>query len=410
MLTMRSTSADRSAISPLEATPCARIASENWAPIDFTGLSAFIALCITTDRSFHRTAESCFSESPTMLRPLKATVPLQISAGGASNWAMANSSVDLPQPDSPTMPRNSPGARSKLTRSTASTTPRSMTYSTDRSRTSTMAPVPAPGAAPSRTSSPSALDTLPPHAPDRAQGRVADFVEGIVEQRERRPQGDDAQAGRDDPQWRDLERLVVLGPVQHRPPARHVRVPEADELQAGGEQHRIQRVGEKGRHQQGGHRGDDLDDDDVDRALAAHPGRLEEVTVAQRQRLGPELACGVGPAGQRDDRDHHGGARAVQVAADDDQQREQRYDQEHVGDDTEHAVPGPAEVRGGDADQHRDDGGSEAHPEGDQEHRPGAVDKLGEHVLAEGGGAEQVPGGDAEKPGIDLGVRVVMRD
>ena len=101
------------------------MASLNWAPIDLTGLSAFIALCMTTDRSFHRTAASSLSVSPTMLRPLKITLPLVISAGGTSSWAMANSSVDLPQPDSPTMPRNSPAARSKLTSSTARTVPRS---------------------------------------------------------------------------------------------------------------------------------------------------------------------------------------------------------------------------------------------------------------------------------------------
>ncbi len=43
-----------------------------------------------------------------MFRPLKITLPLVISAGGTRSWAMANSRVDLPQPDSPTMPRNSP--------------------------------------------------------------------------------------------------------------------------------------------------------------------------------------------------------------------------------------------------------------------------------------------------------------
>ena len=73
MLTIRSTSADRSAISALDVTPCARIASRNCAPIDVTGLSAFIALCMTTDRSFQRTAASWASVSPTRLRPAKVT-------------------------------------------------------------------------------------------------------------------------------------------------------------------------------------------------------------------------------------------------------------------------------------------------------------------------------------------------
>src|SRR5215469_7102070 len=357
MPTIRSTSADWPAISVLERTPCACMASANWEPIDLTGLSAFMALCMTTDRSFHLIVAISLSVSPTMLRPLKTTLPSVTSAGGTSSWAIANSRVDLPQPDSPTMPRNSPATRSKLTWSTASTVPRSSRYSTDRSRTSSTLPVVPPGPLPWKPS-PGALDTWPPariwggnrsgpgspHAPDRPQSRVSDLVECVVEQRERRPQGDDAQAGRDDPQWRDLERLVVLGPVQHRAPAGYVRVAEPDELQAGGEQHCVQRVGQEGGHEQRRHRWDDLHADDVQRALAADLRRVEEVPVAQRQRLGAELARGVGPAGGGDDRDHHRGARAVQIAADDDQQREQRDDQQHVGEHVERSVPRPAQI------------------------------------------------------------------
>src|SRR5689334_22885982 len=279
MPTIRSTSADRSAICTLEVTPCARMASTNWEPIDLTGLSAFIALCMTTDRSFHRTAASSRSVSPTMLRPLKITLPPVISAGGTSSWAMANNRVDLPHPDSPTIPMNSPAARSKLTSSTARTVPRSRRYSTDRSRTSSTFPEIPPGALPWKAS-PGALDTGPPawswgsncaspggpssYALSRPERRVADLVEGVVEQGEPRAEQNDAQAGDNDPQGQaGLERLVVLGPVQHRSPAGHVRVAEPDELQAGGEQHRVQRVGQEGGHKQRRHRGDDLHADDI---------------------------------------------------------------------------------------------------------------------------------------------------
>src|SRR5215471_2701519 len=126
MPTMRSTSADRAAISSADVTPCAFIASLSCAPIDLTGLSAFIALCMTTDRSRQRIAASWSSARPTMFSPLKTTLPPMMAAGGASSWAMANSRVDLPQPDSPTIPRNSPGYSSKLTWSTARTAPRSI--------------------------------------------------------------------------------------------------------------------------------------------------------------------------------------------------------------------------------------------------------------------------------------------
>jgi hypothetical protein len=91
-----------------------------------TGLSAFIALCMTTDMSRQRMAVSRLSVMPTRFTPLKSTLPPMTAAGGASSCAMANSRVDLPQPDSPTIPRNSPGYTSKLTRSTASTAPRSI--------------------------------------------------------------------------------------------------------------------------------------------------------------------------------------------------------------------------------------------------------------------------------------------
>src|SRR5579875_3743258 len=413
---IRSTSAERAAISCFDRTPCARITSENCAPIDLTGFSAFIADCMTTDRSFHRIAASSLSVSPTMFVPRKATLPPAMPAGGASSWAIANSSVDLPQPDSPTTPRNSPGPRSKLTWSTAVTVPRSITYSTVRSRTAStgcpaasgtgaapaggkeaaageparLASLPEPSAGPA-LSLPGTLDTgTPPHGPDRAQRRVADLVERVVDQRERRAQGHDAQAGNDDPQWRDLECLRLLGPVEHRAPARHVRVAEPEELEAGGEQHRIQRVGQEAGDQQRCHRRDDLDHDDVEPPLAAHARGLQVVAASQGQRLGTELAGGVGPAGGGDDNDHDCRAGALEIAADDDQQRQQRDDQQHVGDHVEHAVVDSAEVGGRDADQHGDDGGAEAHSEGDQQHRPGAVNHLGEHVLAECGGAEPV--------------------
>ncbi len=68
MPTIFSTSADRCAISPLDATPCARIASRNWAPIDMTGFSAFMALCMTTDMSCQRTAASSLVGQPDQVR------------------------------------------------------------------------------------------------------------------------------------------------------------------------------------------------------------------------------------------------------------------------------------------------------------------------------------------------------
>src|SRR5205807_2330544 len=223
---------------------------------------------------------------PTMSRPAKRMLPCATSAGGLSSRAMAKSRVDFPQPDSPTMATNSPGATLRSTWSTARTGPWLVRYSTTRSWTSRM------GGAPS---------TAPP---DRPQGRVGDLVEGVVEQGEPGAEQRDADAGRDRPErTAGRQRLVVLGPVQHRAPADLVDVAEADELQPGGRQHGVERGPEEVRHDQRGHRGDELEQDDEQAALAAHPGRLQELAVAQRERLGAQLAGAEGPAGHRDD-DH----------------------------------------------------------------------------------------------------------
>ena len=58
------------------------------------------------------------SGSPVMSVPSMSTLPLV----GWSRPARIRSRVDLPQPDSPTMPKRSPGATSKLTPRSADTT------------------------------------------------------------------------------------------------------------------------------------------------------------------------------------------------------------------------------------------------------------------------------------------------
>src|SRR6185312_471329 len=77
------------------------------------------------------------------------------------------------------------------------------------------------------------VDTLPLELP-QSQRRAGDLVERVVHEREGRAEEGDADAGHDRPvRHPGTERLVVLGPVEHRPPALAVRVAEADELQAG---------------------------------------------------------------------------------------------------------------------------------------------------------------------------------
>src|ERR1700689_2129625 len=113
--------------------------------------------------------------------PLNMTSPAATSAGGRSRPATPKSMVDLPQPDSPTTPRNSPGATVKLTASTARAGSPAVTYSTVRPRTS---------------STGASAATLAPHRSERG---VAQLVEGIVEQGEAGAEQGDAHARDDGP-------------------------------------------------------------------------------------------------------------------------------------------------------------------------------------------------------------------
>src|SRR5215218_1393262 len=331
MPTSWSTSTDRCAITSPEPSPCARMASANWAPSWVTGFSAFIALCMTTERSRQRVAESSRAVMVTRSRPLNTTLPELIRAGGLSNWARPNSIVDLPQPDSPTTPTNSPACTSRSKESTARTGPAAVSYSTLRPRTCSTGS--------SRTG---ALGTGPPNG---SQCGIADLVERVVEQREGGAQEGDAQArGDHPPRLPGVERGVGLRPVQHRSPAQRAVVPKSDELQPGRREHRVEGAAEEVREDQRRHGRQHLEHDDVGPPLPSDAGGLEEVPVPQRERLGAQLPGAVGPAGDHQDADHHRQAALPGVRRDHDDQRERRDDEEDVRDRRERAVGEPAQV------------------------------------------------------------------
>ena len=195
----------------------------------------------------------------------RATLPPVMPAGWASSCEMANISVDLPQPDSPTTARNSPLSRSRSTLSTATTglgvrgvghrEVADLEQPAGRRPASTSRSWPADAAlrgppasfsrrrgsgrhrrAPvaDRRNEPPACE----QAPHRPQRRVGDLVEGVVQEGERPAEQRDADARHDRPERHArAERLVVLRPVEHRAPALGVGVAEPDELQAGRGQH-----------------------------------------------------------------------------------------------------------------------------------------------------------------------------
>ncbi len=86
-----------------------------------TGFSEFMLDWKTVERSTQRSGRSCSSGAWVMSRPSKTTVPPLIAAGFSSSRSTALPSVDLPQPDSPSRPTNSPSSTRKLTWSTART-------------------------------------------------------------------------------------------------------------------------------------------------------------------------------------------------------------------------------------------------------------------------------------------------
>src|SRR5215469_1022794 len=176
---------------------------------------------------------------------------------------MPNSSVDFPQPDSPTMARNSPGPTSKLTLSTAPTMPLSRTYSTDRSLTSRTGSRRGALARPYWSSaSACAMAGKPPLGAglgglaglgrgQRAKGGVADLVEGVIDKRERSTEQRDARSGHDRPREEPAaQRVVLLCPVQRGAPAHVVGVAKADELQTGARQDGVERVVQEAGQQQ----------------------------------------------------------------------------------------------------------------------------------------------------------------
>src|SRR3954469_24715810 len=140
-----------------------------------------------------------------MSRPRKSTSPSRLAPSGRSPMR-PRPRVDFPQPDSPTRPRVSPGARSKLTPSTARMAPLVVPYQTLTSRaeiTGSWAGTPTDSSSRSMDTSVLPLPGRGPaltrrqddgQQPATPQGRVESLVEALTHQRQRGHQQDDSQA------------------------------------------------------------------------------------------------------------------------------------------------------------------------------------------------------------------------
>src|SRR5918999_4906818 len=102
---------------------CARTASTICVSMRSTGFSVIIGSWNTMAMRAPRTLRSSSSASPTRSVPSKRIRPPTMRPGGSTSPRIENPVTVFPQPDSPTRPSTSPARTSKLTPSTARTTP-----------------------------------------------------------------------------------------------------------------------------------------------------------------------------------------------------------------------------------------------------------------------------------------------
>ena len=111
MPTRSSSSIARSRARSFGMSSCARICSAIWSPIRSTGFSDAIGSWKIIAISAPRTRCSCASEAPSSSVPLYVAVPPKRAFGERVSPSSVIAVTDLPQPDSPTTARISPGAQ-----------------------------------------------------------------------------------------------------------------------------------------------------------------------------------------------------------------------------------------------------------------------------------------------------------
>src|SRR5215813_4335825 len=151
-------------------------------------------------------------------RLLKSTSPPRIRAEPAGRTPrIARASVVLPQPLSPTSPTTSPGATSRLMRSSTCATPWSVTKSTSSRRTESNSAI---------------AGTLAP-----AEARVEHVAEAVAEQVEAHDGEEDGEPGRGGVPPCGREELARLRD-RSAPLRRRWRRPESEKAQRGSREHR----------------------------------------------------------------------------------------------------------------------------------------------------------------------------
>ena len=349
MPTRSSSSPARTSARRLSMRSCARSVSTNWSPTRISGLSEFIApwKTIETFRQRNRRSSSVLRREDVLAAEEDAAaddVPGRAQdaqhrardgrlaaaglAGEPEDLALADLQVDAVDGAGASVVDLRPRTSSSV--STPSCTAAGVSVS------SAITQCPCSGRSGGGASS----------HPLRAQARVADLVDAGEDQHE--PEDGEGERGAREEERPPLalqDGGVRLRPVERRAPARRRRVAEPEELEAGVDQQRDVEDEHESRRDPADHVRHQLGEDDPRARLARGPCGRHEVAVLQRQRLAPQDARLERPEHDGEDDDHRSHPARVQVAREDDQERNRRDDEEDVGQEVDALVPQAARRR-----------------------------------------------------------------
>src|SRR5262245_61309192 len=300
-------------------TPWSRSASANWSRIRRTGLSEFIDPWGTRAIRASRRLRISSSESVRRSWPSSQISPDSMRPGGLIRRSSDKAIVDLPEPDSPAMPRRSPARMRNVMPSAARTAPRGSARA---------------GRPPSHRS------------PQPGVGELVE-TDRHEEQAEKHHEDDDDRRRPPPPPAVD-QRGVEVHPVERHAQRRRVDRPQAEHFQEDGGQDRVRDRVHQRRRQVRQEVGHELPDDDLRPGHAGEAGHVHVAALAEAQDLGPDRAGRAEPR-QRGDDDGHlvDGQPLLDRHGDDDQHQQPGHGEPHVDEAADQCVRLAAIVGGG---------------------------------------------------------------
>ena len=183
---------------------------------------------------------------------------------------------------------------------------------------------------------------------------------------------------------------VHLRPVHGDAPARRRHVAEAEELEPGVDEERDVEDEHERCRDPADHVRHQLAEHDPRRRLTGGLRRQDEVAALEREGLTAEDARLERPEDEREDDRHRTHALCLEVDGDDDEERDRRDGEEDIREQVDELVDDAAGIRGGDAENGRDERRERAGHRTEQKRAASADDDLREHVASLVGRPEQV--------------------